>query len=249
MYFSKTTRIFITVCLVLLSAGLCLGAFSIAQTQQTCTPTITATPYESKYIDRIHLQLDATQFVFVQDEGNRYTFSFTFTAEKEQPDFYAVLDGFDLIGIPYQEISVRAATQNGDTVAIPGAELPASADGTTKALQWTVFVTIQTDTPVTYRPTLRISYTSGTKYSLAQSYQLEAELLVKVCNLDPLPHVMEDARVYFDLGIYTEESLAQLRDKLDEIEIALRQPENLTETQISAWLEEIAFCISDLQPI
>lgn len=249
MHFSKTTRIFISVCLVLLSAGLCLGAFSMAKDNEGISPTVAAVPYESKYVDRIHLQLDATQFVFMREDSGLYTFTFTFTAEKEQADFYAVLDGMELVGIPYTEMRMKAAPANGDTVALPGAKLPAVSEEKTAPLQWTAEVTFRADTPVTYRPTLRIAYTSGTKTELADSHLTEIELLVKVCDLDPLPQAMEDARAYFTLGIYTEESLAELRDKLDEIEIALRQPENLTDTQISVWLQEIAYCISALQPI
>ncbi len=249
MHIGKRTKRIITLCLVLLIAGLSAGALAVANANKPVAPSLAAVPYERTYIDRLNLHIDATQFVFMIDEGGKYKLQFTFTAEKTEADFYAALDDFYILGIPYTEMTVTAASKNGNTVAIPGAELPADYYGNTSPLQWTVELQLETTQPVHYTPTLHLTYTSGTKYELRETYQLEIPMLVKVSDLSPLPQVMEDTEIYFTLGIYTEESLAILRDKLDEIELALRSPENFNDEQKNIWLQEIADCINRLTPL
>ncbi len=249
MHIGKKTRFIISLCLVLLIAGLSAGVLAVANASKPIAPALTAVPYERTYIDRLHLQIDATQFVFMIDESGKYKLQFTFTAEKTQADFYAVLDDFYIDGLPFKKMTITAASANGDTIAIPGAQLPADYYGNTSPLQWTIEIQLETEKPVHYTPTLCLIYTSGTKYDLRETHQLEIPLLVKVSDLSPLPQVMEDAEVYFTLGIYSEESLAKLRDKLDEIELALRSPENFNDTQKNIWLQEIADCINQLAPL
>lgn len=249
MHIGKKTRFIISLCLVLLIAGLSAGAFAVANANKPVLPSLTAVPYERTYIDRLDLHVDATQFVFMIDENGKYKLQFTFTAEKTEADFYAMLDDFYIFGMPYTDMTVTAATANGDTIAIPGAELPADYYGNTAPLQWTIEMQFETNEPVHYTPTLHLTYTSGTKYDLSETYRLEIPLLVKVSDLSPLPQIMEDAEVYFTLGIYTDDSLAILRNKLDEIELALRSPENFNDTQKNIWLQEIADCINALIPL
>lgn len=249
MYIGKKTRFVISFCLVLLLAGLSVGAFAFANVNKAVEPTLTAVPFERTYIDRVDLHIDATQFVFMIDENGKYKLRFTFTAEKTEPDFHAVLDEFYLIGLPYTEMTVTAAAANGDAIAIPGAQLPSDYDGNTQALQWVIELTFESDEPVNYEPTLRLTYTSGTKYDLSETYRLEIPMLIKVSDLSPLPQMMEEAESYFTLGIYTEESLAVLRNKLDEIELALHSPQNFNDEQKNIWLQEIADCISALMPL
>ena len=235
-------------CVLLIAFG--SAALVLAYTaSKPIQPTLTATAFEQNYINRVRFSLDATEFVFMRESSGKYMLEFTFTAEKTQADFYAVLDDFQIVGLPYSSMTVTAAEQNGKAIPIPGAELPGSYDGTTTPLQWTVKLEFETDTPVTHLPQLLISYTSGTKFNLAESYQTEVDLLVKVCDLAPLPQIMEDAESYFTLGLYTEASLARLREKLDDIEYALRSPQDISDSQVSQWLQEIADCISTLMPI
>ncbi len=249
MNIGKKTRFFISLCLVLLIAGLSAGAFAVADANKPVAPSLTAEPFDRTYIDRMDLHIDATQFVFMIDESGKYKLQFTFTAEKTEADFYAVLDDFYIFGMPYTEMTVTAASANGDVVAIPGAELPADYYGNTTPLQWTIEMQFATSEPVHYTPTLQLTYTSGTKYDLSETYCLEIPMVVKVSDLSPLPQIMEDAEVYFTLGIYTEDSLAVLRNKLDEIELALRSPENFNDAQKNIWLQEIADCINALMPL
>lgn len=249
MHSGKITKTIISFCLVLLTAGLGIGLFATANANKPVDPSLTAGAYERTYIDRLNLHIDATQFVFMIDESGKYKLQFQFTAEKTEPDFYAVLDNFYLYGIPYSEMTITAAGTNGDVVAIAGAELPADYNGSTKPLIWTVELAFETLQAVTYEPTLLLTYTSGTKYELSESYRLEIPLLVKVCDLAPLPQIMQEAETYFTLGIYTDESLANLRNKLDEIEYALRNPIHFNDEQKNKWLQEIADCINALMPL
>lgn len=249
MHIGKKTRIIISLCLILLLAGFSAGAFAYANAHKPNEASLRAAPFEQIYIDRLNLQVDATQFVFMQQENGRYAVRFTFTAEKTEPDFYAVIDNFTITGLPYSEMTIRAASENGNQIMIPGAELPSDYDGSTRPLQWEAEIIIETDEPVTYTPTLILTYTSGTKYELTETCRHEIDMIVKVCDISPLPQLMEDAEAYFTLGIYTDASLAMLRDKLDEIELALRSVENFNDTQIEIWVQDIVDCINALIPM
>ncbi len=249
MQIGKKTRFIISFCLVLLIAGLSAGVFAVANANKPVLPSLTAVPFDRTYIDRLDLHMDATQFVFMMDENGKYKLQFTFTAEKTEADFYAILDDFYILGLPYSEMTVTASSTNGNTVAIPGAQLPADYYGNTSPLQWTIELQFETAQPVHYTPTLQLTYTSGTKYDLRETYRLEIPMVVKVSDLSPLPQIMQEAEVYFTLGIYTEDSLAVLRAKLDEIELALRSPDNFNDTQKNIWLQEIADCINQLSPL
>lgn len=249
MYIGKKTRFIISFCLVLLIAGLSAGVLAVANASKPVSPSLTAVPFERSFIDRIDLRLNATQFVFMIDEGGKYKLQFTFGAKKTEPDFFARLDDFYISGLQYSEMTVTAGAENGNTVAIPGAELPSDYDGNTQELRWTVEILFETPQTLSVEPVLHLAYTSGTKYELSESYRLEIPMLVKVCDLSPLPQVMEEAEAYFTLGIYTDESLAILRSKLNEIEYALRSPQNFNDEQKVIWLQEIADCISALMPL
>ncbi len=249
MHIGKKTRFLISFCLVLLIAGLSAGVLAVANANKPVPPSLTAVPYDRSFIDRIDLHIDATQFVFMIDESGKYKLQFTFTVEKTEPDFFARLDDFYISGLQYSEMTVTADTKNGDAIAIPGAELPADYDSNTKPLSWTAEILFETSQTLSVEPVLHLSYTSGTKYELSESYCLEIPMLIKVCDLSPLPQVMEEAETYFTLGIYTDESLSRLRSKLDEIEYALRSPQNFNDAQKVLWLQEIADCISTLMPL
>ena len=244
---TKKTRILICALLCLL---LCItGAlFGVAEASRPTEVFLTAAPFESPYLNRIHLSADATQFVFMRAENGKYKLSFSLCAKKTEADFYAMLDSVQLSGLPYDKIRFTAAPENGNTVSLFGAELPTNEENVPQPLCWTVDIEFSAAESVTYTPQLILTYTSGTKYAQTERYRTEIPMLVKVCDLSPLPTTIENAKRLFTLGIYTEDSLDNLRVKLDEIETALRSPQDISSEQVEQWQREITQCIASLVP-
>ncbi|MBQ6863365.1 MAG: hypothetical protein IJO14_03905 [Clostridia bacterium] len=246
---NKKTKILLCFLLVILTAVFTTGFFVAAEKQKPAEVYATGNGWESKYVNRVDFQIDSTEFVFIKSDNGKYVFRFTFTAEKTEPDFYAILDSFSLTGIPYTKLTITADDANDGVLMIPGSILPTTKQEKTAPLSWTAEVEFSAQQGVTYTPTLQIGYTSGTSYALKESYRADVPFTVKVTDLGNLPTVLDDAERLFTLGIYTQDSLDTLREKMDDIYYALRSPQSITQEMIDQWLTEIESCISALKPI
>lgn len=245
----KKTKVLVCILLSMLLTVFSAGIFVAANTDKTAEVYASGDRWESKYLNRLHLSLDATGFVFMKEDTDNYVFRFTMTAEKTEPDFYAAFDSFNVIGIPYESLTVTAAEENGAILMIPGAELPTTKQEKTAPLAWTVEIRFKAPQAVTYTPTVQVGYTSGTSYALRESYRIDIPLTVKITDLGTLPTVLSDAEKLFTMDIYTQESLDVLREKMDDIYYALRSPQDITAEQIILWQQELENCIASLKPL
>lgn len=234
--------------LALLLAAVPMLVRGMAGTNTGTDPFSTGGGWESRLVNRVNLAADKTQFVFIHDGSNRYRLSFTLTAEKTEPDFYAQLDALELLGFSFERMLLTAHESNGAAVALDGAVLPVGKDGLPQALRWTVVVEFTADTQemLSFTPTLRLSYTAGTRYALRDSYCADIPLAIKICDLAPLPTVLANAEKLFAYDLYTEESLQTLRALLDTINRALQSPGEITTEQINTWVQAVSDTIDAL---
>lgn len=243
------TKILFCILLTLLTIAFSAGIFVAADKAKPAEVYATGKAWESKFVNRVHLSVDTTEFVFMKSDADSYIFRFTLQAEKTEPDFYAILDGISLLGMPYTDLTFIPAEENADAIMLPGSVLPTTPQEKTAPLSWTVEVVFSVQEAVTYTPTLRLAYTAGTSYALKESYAADIPFTVKVTDLGNLPTVLADAENLFTLGVYTQASLDVLREKMDDIYYALRSPQNVTSEQIDQWLRELESCIASLQPL
>ena len=160
----KTVLIFI----FLIIAGVITAVTVIAANR----PQESAGQFERDVIDRVRFQVENTDFTLIKsgDEPEEYEITFSLTAEKTEPDFYAILHSVDLEGLEYDSLIFQSdSNENNVPIDLP---LPAE-NGKTVPLQWTVklLFTSEKKAPVDF--SLVIRYSSGITENTADTHILK----------------------------------------------------------------------------
>ena len=162
----KTKRI------VICAAVLLLAAVFAAVAAAVYNPFSAKGSYERDILDRVRFTVSPTEFTFddVNDAEDPIEFTFTLTAEKTEPDFYAVLNSVTLTGANYE--SIRFQTETGGDNAVPNELLLPAENGKTVEVRWAVTVRIPAETAESGKLQLAIRYTSGITADTADEHIL-----------------------------------------------------------------------------
>lgn len=151
---------------------LLIGGITAVTVLAANRPSRSAGQFERDVLDRIRFQVENTDFTLKKTGTGpeEFEIAFTLTAEKTEPDFYAVIHCIDLEGLEYDSLIFQS---NSNENNVPS-ELPLPAEnGKTVPLQWTVraFFTTENKAPIDF--SLVINYTSGITESVADTHILK----------------------------------------------------------------------------
>lgn len=163
-------------CIILVSALMITGS---AVTKYKFTSSSGETV--SKYINRVNINVSATEFVFRRaDENGMLECRTTVSVEKTEPDFYGKLHSITIGGTETGMVMYTAGKDNGDAVLPEEVVLPADEDGTLP-LTWEIAFSIPYEEGKTeYEATIDFNYTTGVKTNLTQRYMTSIPVTVTV---------------------------------------------------------------------
>lgn len=148
---------------------LLIGSITAVAVIAANRPSESKGQYERDVIDRVRFQVENTDFTLVKSNNGpeEFEISFTLTAEKTEPDFYAVLHSVDLEGLEYDSLIFQSASDESNA---PN-DLPLPAEnGKTVPLQWTVRSLFTSENNASVDFSLVIKYTSGITESTADTH-------------------------------------------------------------------------------
>ena len=151
---------------VILVVGIAVTAVALVYKNAEETAGSTA----SAVVDRVNFTFAPTQQRFTLGESeNGYVAEVLFTAEKTEPDFYAVLHGLTVSGINSVRTEIAPAADSTLNVPLAEAILPV-VDGKPAALQWKILIYFTAGGSGTFSPEITVDFTSGVKKEAADRH-------------------------------------------------------------------------------
>ena len=163
-------------CLILVSALMITG-FAVTKYKFTSSSGETV----SQYINRVNINVSATEFTFSRaDENGMLECRTVITIEKTEPDFYGMLHSITINGAEFGYTMYSAGKNNGDAALPEEVILPTDENGV-YPLEWELTFTVPyEDGKNTYNLTLDIDYSTGVKTNLAQKYNISIPVTIIV---------------------------------------------------------------------
>lgn len=163
-------------CLILVSALMITG-FAVTKYKFTSSSGETV----SQYINRVNINVSATEFTFSRpDENGMLECRTTVSIEKTEPDFYGLLHSITIGGTETGPVVFTAGKDNGNALLPEEVFLPVNEDGT-YPLTWEIAFSIPyEDGKTTYEATLDFNYTTGVKTNLTQRYMTSIPVTITV---------------------------------------------------------------------
>lgn len=161
----------------ILLTGIHAGVFAVQNTNANSQ----SGEFNTQIVDRINFSLKNTDYVLKKTKDGTETFqiNFTFTAKKEEADFYAIINSFKISGIEYDNIIFEAAEENKDN-AYPDSLVLSAENGTPVQYTWNATLTFTVNDKGTFSPCVEIDYTSGLTKQSASSHYLEIPLTITI---------------------------------------------------------------------
>ena len=170
----KRQKITVLICVLLV---ILIPVSVLAVSGMKSGDTATGT-FERKIIDRINIAVTGTEFELKKADGGKYVISFTFKAEKTEPDFYAMLNSLDVEGLDYESIVFSPLNDNCSGNELSGSVLPVK-NGKTVPIEYRADVTFSS-AKTKLSPVLVLVYTSGMTQLTSDMHRLEIPLSVKI---------------------------------------------------------------------
>ncbi|MCD7827712.1 MAG: hypothetical protein LUG85_04170 [Clostridiales bacterium] len=174
----KRNKILISVLSLVIITVLVVTAAAVTKTKSTSA----SGTYESKYVNRVNIQVENTDFEFEKpaDDGSLYCVT-TVKIEKTEADFYGKIDSITLDGQDFGYIIYTAGENNGENAELPENVLITASEEDNAPMEWEIAFTIPyTEGQSSYDVTLNINYTTGVKTTVTQSYLTSVPITVNV---------------------------------------------------------------------
>ena len=168
----KTGILILSVALALLTA-VAAGAAAYQIAKEKSGTVISQT------VNRVNLTFENTKQTFAPSESGEYLAELTFTAEKTEADFYAVLNDLSCSGMGFMRMEIVPAEDGTNNMSFAGAALKAQ-DGECIASKWLIRLYFQAQPGTTFAPTLTLDYTSGVKEAAAARRLLDIPLQLTI---------------------------------------------------------------------
>ena len=170
---SKKKKIAILLSL-LLTLLIPITVFAVISAQMA---DVTKGGFSQNTVDRLNINIDATEFTFKKSDSGTYMVEFTLTAEKTEGEFYGVLNSVEFSGLDFDYMLLTG--DNGENTAIDDTVLP-SVNGTPQTLSWKVQIPCKITATGEYTAEFSVSYTSGLTKDSADSRVLTVPITVTV---------------------------------------------------------------------
>lgn len=127
----------------------------------------------SETVDRVNFTFEGIRQRFQATDG-AYVAEIRFTAEKTEPDFYAVMNELTLDGMDFDRLEIVPEPESGGLPFV-SAQLPV-ADGKPTPAVWNIRIYFHASAGQTLRPSLSVDFTSGVKEQAASRRIFEQPL-------------------------------------------------------------------------
>ncbi len=138
---------------------------------------VTKGGFSQNTVDRLNINIDATEFAFKKSDSGTYMIEFTLTAEKTEGEFYGMLNSVEFSGLDFDYMLLTG--ENGENTAINNTVLP-SVNGTPQTLSWNVQIPCKITSAGEYTAEFSVSYTSGLTKDTSDSRVLTIPISITV---------------------------------------------------------------------